>query len=242
MNNNLLKEEMYRNGFHWCKKCNQFKPFSMFYKRNDMTTGLTNECKDCIKERVKNSVNNRKEEVDEYQKQYHQKNKSKNNKYQRQYYLLNTDKIKEISKKSYNKNKDKKKIYSKKYLQSEHGRIINVMKERRRRSLKKNLLSDLTLKQWQENLLFWTDKEGNVCCAYCNKMLDKITQEHIIPLSKDGEYTQKNIIPSCFNCNSSKGNKTLEEFFLWSDFFTDELYNKVLSFLSFHNKVGENCG
>lgn len=47
-------------------------------------------------------------------------------------------------------------------------------------------------------------------CAYCGKEA-KLTLDHIIPLSKGGKHSKDNVVPACAHCNSSKGNKTLEE-------------------------------
>src|SRR5664280_2969459 len=52
--------------------------------------------------------------------------------------------------------------------------------------------------------------EANGHCAYCDKEA-KLTLDHVIPLSKGGKHSKDNVVPACTHCNSSKGNKTLEE-------------------------------
>lgn len=49
-------------------------------------------------------------------------------------------------------------------------------------------------------------------CIYCGQTPDKLTQDHVVPLSKGGTHTASNIVPACLPCNSSKGNKDLDEF------------------------------
>ena len=44
------------------------------------------------------------------------------------------------------------------------------------------------------------------CCAYCKKRV-KLTQDHVIPISKGGWHFSGNIVPACQPCNSSKGNR-----------------------------------
>jgi 5-methylcytosine-specific restriction endonuclease McrA len=53
----------------------------------------------------------------------------------------------------------------------------------------------------------------NHTCGYCGIQLNSSnrTLDHVLPVSKGGKTTYKNIISSCLDCNSFKGNKTLEE-------------------------------
>lgn len=41
-------------------------------------------------------------------------------------------------------------------------------------------------------------------CAYCKKRR-RLTQDHVIPVSKGGAHTIQNIVPACQRCNSKKG-------------------------------------
>ena len=73
----------------------------------------------------------------------------------------------------------------------------------RRRARKKALPATLTIEQWRAILLAYRYR-----CAYCGKKQSKrrpLTQDHVVPLSKDGAYTQHNIVPACRSCNSRKG-------------------------------------
>ena len=38
-----------------------------------------------------------------------------------------------------------------------------------------------------------------------DRLLAKLEQEHVIPLSKGGALTLHNIVPACRSCNSKKG-------------------------------------
>ena len=46
-------------------------------------------------------------------------------------------------------------------------------------------------------------------CAFCGKPESeaKLTQDHIIPISRGGLHNKKNIQPLCQSCNSRKSNK-----------------------------------
>jgi len=105
---------------------------------------------------------------------------------------------------------------------------INVITQRYR--AKKILLPNtLTSKQWKQIKLDFNNK-----CAYCNQELP-LAMEHFLALSKGGEYTHNNIIPSCRSCNSSKSNK---DFFTW--YKTYKHYDKnrekfIIEYLGYEN-------
>jgi 5-methylcytosine-specific restriction endonuclease McrA len=69
-----------------------------------------------------------------------------------------------------------------------------------------------TFEEWQELI-----KKHDFKCYYCKERMAKEdsplkwTRDHIIPLSRGGSDDINNIVPSCKSCNSSKGDKTLEE-------------------------------
>jgi 5-methylcytosine-specific restriction endonuclease McrA len=43
------------------------------------------------------------------------------------------------------------------------------------------------------------------CCVYCGRKMQRLTQDHITPLSRGGNHTKSNIVPACRSCNSKKG-------------------------------------
>jgi hypothetical protein len=49
-------------------------------------------------------------------------------------------------------------------------------------------------------------------CIYCSSK-ENLTTEHILPLCRGGPNTPDNVIRVCKNCNSSKGDKRLYEWF-----------------------------
>lgn len=61
--------------------------------------------------------------------------------------------------------------------------------------------SSHTLQEWKNLLL----ANGNKCIA-CGST-EKITKDHIIPISKNGSNNISNIQPLCYICNSRKSNK-----------------------------------
>jgi 5-methylcytosine-specific restriction endonuclease McrA len=53
-------------------------------------------------------------------------------------------------------------------------------------------------------------------CNYCERIFNEInykTKEHIIPLSKGGNYQLENLVWVCNECNNFRGNKDLPYFY-----------------------------
>jgi 5-methylcytosine-specific restriction endonuclease McrA len=58
--------------------------------------------------------------------------------------------------------------------------------------------------------VIWRDQNQ---CQYCgNKFcIENLTIDHILPRSKGGKNTWKNLVTACKKCNQKKGNKTPEQ-------------------------------
>ena len=67
------------------------------------------------------------------------------------------------------------------------------------RALKKNAPSTLTISQWMAIKVAYRH-----CCAYCGRKMERLTQDHVIALSKGGHHTPDNVVPACQSCNSRK--------------------------------------
>ncbi len=50
----------------------------------------------------------------------------------------------------------------------------------------------------------------NFRCEYCDSR-ENLTVDHIVPKSRGGEDTWKNLSAACTSCNNKKGNRTPEE-------------------------------
>lgn len=61
-------------------------------------------------------------------------------------------------------------------------------------------VNDFTAQQWVAMKEAYQHR-----CAYCGKKQQRLTQDHIQPLSKGGSHTYSNIVPACRICNSKKG-------------------------------------
>ncbi|XP_009389001.2 uncharacterized protein LOC103975690 [Musa acuminata AAA Group] len=73
--------------------------------------------------------------------------------------------------------------------------LLQVVKRRR---IKQNL---------SRRNIFYRD---SFTCQYCSSR-DNLTVDHVVPISRGGEWMWENLVTACARCNSRKGQKTLEE-------------------------------
>lgn len=63
------------------------------------------------------------------------------------------------------------------------------------------------------NSSWWRQQLGHGVCYHCERKFVRadLTMDHLIPLSRGGRSTKKNIVVSCKQCNSLKKNLTVAE-------------------------------
>jgi 5-methylcytosine-specific restriction endonuclease McrA len=101
---------------------------------------------------------------------------------------------------------EKARVRGRRYAKN-HPDIKLAATKRRQARVRNAPVSDLTAKQWREIVATF-----NGHCAYCTKLTDDLTQDHVIPVSRQGEHTASNVVPACRSCNSQKKDKTLLEY------------------------------
>lgn len=74
---------------------------------------------------------------------------------------------------------------------------------RRRRACKAGVLNTLTAREWADIQVAWGRR-----CAYCGRGDVKLTQDHMVPISKGGAHAVANVVPACLSCNSRKRDNT----------------------------------
>ncbi|MDN5931400.1 MAG: HNH endonuclease [Pseudonocardia sp.] len=78
----------------------------------------------------------------------------------------------------------------------------------RRKALQRDIeVNDLTPQQWVAIVKSYAGQ-----CVYCGCVPDRITMDHVVPLSKDGGHTASNVVPACGPCNSAKGDRPAPPF------------------------------
>lgn len=237
-----------------------------FHKSSTGKNGLAAKCKSCYKaycdtNKGKLYLKNKKyrdsnsdhvrmhkkqwadrnsENIKKRGQKYYVQNKEKINIYQTAYNKINSEHRNKISRTwrednrdkwivRYIKNKEKRSKLFKDW--SANNKIKICQYSQRRRAMKKSLPADFSEKEWNECRQYFSYK-----CAYCGKVGD-LHQDHFLALSRNGEYTKNNIIPSCQTCNSSKGKKDFFEWYRKNDHYSKVRENRIIRYLNYLNET-----
>lgn len=216
------------------------------------------ENREYVKEYNKKYHEENKEKLKELMKRYHEENKEKLNKKKKQYREENKEKILEYSKTYYEENKEKISKYNKKYREENRGKVLEYHRRRyrekrqsyldyskenrdkfiltaqRRRARFRNLPCTFTAEEWSECKSHFSNS-----CSYCGMTEEEhfkiyneqLHQDHFIPVTKSGGYIKENIVPSCRNCNCSKGNSDFFEWYSNQAYYNKERERNLLKFL-----------
>jgi 5-methylcytosine-specific restriction endonuclease McrA len=172
-----------------CPACAEIKSSSEFHKNSLSPDGLSGNCKKCANAKSKTWREENHDRFLYYLRIWQKENRDQLVKGCRQYYQDNIEHCKAVSRK----------------WAKEHPQEVRVMQQRRRSREMNAEIVDLTAEQWMEILESYEYR-----CAYCGE-IKKLTQDHVIPASRGGNYTKSNIVCACRSCNSSKNDKTVEE-------------------------------
>lgn len=91
--------------------------------------------------------------------------------------------------------------------------------------------------QWKQTCIFFEGK-----CAYCGRTMrsgERLTKDHLVPVSDGGATIQSNIVPACGSCNSSKGKEEWRSWFMKQPFFSQDRMNRIFKWRSIMNACGE---
>jgi predicted restriction endonuclease len=106
---------------------------------------------------------------------------------QRERYAQDLEKSRQLArqrrKKAYASNPERFREYSKGQYARRRGAPVN----------------DLTAAQWKE-----IKEQYDHRCVYCGRKMQRLTQDHITPVTKHGPHTLHNIVPCCLSCNAKK--------------------------------------
>jgi len=242
-----------------CNSCGETFPRTSeyFHIREDTKYGFRNECKSCTGSNRQKYVSENKELVSEDRKQYRLNNleifTEKDKKYRtenhgaivdrkkvywiknkvaltkknRKYYKENTESISSQQKIYYQNNIEYFAISNKQW-RTDHPEEQRITNERRR-SRVRNLRHTFTTAQWKEAKIHFDHR-----CAFCDEEVP-LTMEHVACVTKGGEFTRDNIIPSCKSCNSKKRTQDCMAWFRGQPAYTLAKENKILLYLGYKN-------
>lgn len=200
-------------GIKYCSQCGRALPLSLFPTAGKNAKGeqrYAGECKQCTKLRQANYYENNKEHI-----------KAITNDYRKAHLEQYREYSKEFARRNPEKRKKQQIEASRRYAKTPHGRMKKLAYNEVYNRMA--AIGDLTYEQWIRIVELFDN-----ACAYCGSM-DVLTVEHIIPVSHGGTRTAANVIPVCQHCNSSRGNKDIDE---WLDTIAPERKEKILWYMN----------
>lgn len=87
------------------------------------------------------------------------------------------------------------------------NKAYRVMKENERRARKLGVGGQVSREEWAT-----IKRAQRYRCHYCRKR-KRLTQDHVVPLSKGGRHVASNIVGACRSCNSRKKDRPAEVMF-----------------------------
>lgn len=93
-----------------------------------------------------------------------------------------------------------------------------------------------THQQWKETVIYFGGE-----CAYCGRTMKKgerLTRDHLEPVSDGGATIQDNIVPACSSCNCSKGASEWRDWYMKQPFFSQERMNRIFKWRSIIRAAG----
>lgn len=202
----------------FCTKCKQFVPLDEFQRDSSKKDGRYSSCKECNREaREKYNNAHRKEAIERVRawviknpekkrrnaKKWRDNNKEKHRECCKRWVENNSERIKENSRRWASENKDRRREQVRKWRKENPEK--NNQNTRRRHAREKGALGSHTAQEWEEKK---ADYGG--LCAYCGKP-GKMTEDHVVPLSRGGSDYIENILPACLSCNSAKNDTPVDE-------------------------------
>jgi hypothetical protein len=177
-----------------CTKCKIEKELESFGKRSGKQSHLYKSwCKQCYSDR----------NAERLKERYHTEDGFKDK--LKKYRLDNPDKIAAYKAKDYQKNRGAYLVRAKKWAAANNA----VVRQAKRRYKLKRAEWELTGTFTEEQWLMLCKSYGNICLG-CGRGDRKLTQDHVVPLSRGGLNVIENIQPLCGPCNSSKHTKTID--------------------------------
>lgn len=168
--------------YRTCSKCGEEKPTTEFFNERRGRDGLQAHCKLCDKAKAADYRARNPQIVRAANARSRIKNKDARYAYMKRWRAANPEHLRAQIAAWQRANRDAVRVSFSRYRAAKHGVAENT----------------LTLDEWLVVLETWAAR-----CAYCGSP-DKISIDHVIPLSSGGGNTKENVVPACLPCNLKK--------------------------------------
>ena len=190
-----------------CRKCNEPKFTSDFYKHKSTKDGLASYCKTCTRDVYRKWKQDNPERFKELQSNWKEQNPDRVKELRRNYYENNREREREDLRRWQAENRGKTAEYSKAY------------KKRKGRTIPEQA--------WERCKTYFDH-----ACAYCGlseeEHIEKINQQlHKEHVENDGSNGIDNCVPACKSCNASKGKKDFMEWYSKTPHFNKTRIDKI---------------
>ena len=151
-------------------------------------------------------------EILAYHVAYHAAHKEESRAWAAKYYAAHKEESR-IYHAAYNvEHRETKLAWQAAYRQTPRGKEAVRAGSRKRNALRRQIAEIdpgriLTSEQWNTILELAKGK-----CYWCKRVMKKLTQDHVIPLSKGGLHVAENVVASCLSCNLKKHTKIVTLF------------------------------
>lgn len=228
---NILAEDV-----KYCPKCKGIKRKSEFGKDKSRADGLYILCKECNnaynrqrvqknKDKIKIQRKKAKEKDPErfasYWRKYNKEHHDRKLKSQRAYYLSHKDEVLKKGKEYRDTHVKERQETCRRWWKNNPEKANAIVERRRARKLALDLGFDDD--DWEV-----VKKIFDYKCAYCGEVR-KLTQDHFVPLSKQGPHVIWNMVAACMPCNYKKNRHAPEKWVVKN--FGEKKYLEICAIL-----------
>jgi 5-methylcytosine-specific restriction endonuclease McrA len=173
-----------------------------YQKHKDKWRGYYQARREEILERAAKRREANREYLREERRRWYRENKEKVREYNKSYKEENSERLVELRRLHYENNPDRYRELSRRYRQNNPEKMREIRAARRARMAAAE--GRFTAEEW----LALCEKYDNRCL--CCGAQEKLSVDHVIPLSRGGTNYIDNLQPLCSPCNSSKGTKIID--------------------------------
>lgn len=199
-----------------CSKCKQVIDLKLFAKNKATKSGYGAICKSCFNARAREYNKRNPDKRLAREQKYHAKNPEKRKQLWAAYYAKNKKVLLEKQKEFANRNPEVVRAKYRKYKIANREQIVKKNKNYRDKNpqMHRAALQRRRTKIRQSGICKISSKEiaklYSNRCFYCQSA-DKITLDHVVPISRGGRHSIGNLVAACSSCNSSKNNRFITE-------------------------------